>query len=310
MNLKELAHLRQRASHLDQNRHHQAREFYLSGLKLLAAAQQEGYQNNKRLTEALTQFLQALRLHHRDQGSALAAAYIFGLAGNLNQAQRYLRLILEVTPQHPEALKLQAQLSQPFTQPQTEPTQPASAIPDHDALYDLLAEKIHKEIHSLHRQGIFVPVLEPDALAQLAEDTENRKNNYAWLCEQRERVETEIDTSDLAQAMQILEKALKRQEGIYEASLKMQVLVPHLQEFEREVITVTVAMLKSPTLERVKETEVQLENMLDRCDTLADQIDELENKGFSHKNLTDLYHLLVVRLEHLQDKLDEVIPLR
>jgi DNA repair ATPase RecN len=50
--------------------------------------------------------------------------------------------------------------------------------------------------------------------------------------------------------------------------------------------------------------ELGLENLLDQCDFLADQLDAFEQRGWNIAELESSYQGLLENLSHLQDKLD------
>jgi hypothetical protein len=304
VNFKELASLRDNAGHLDKHRHSQSDQSYQIGLEQLAQARIGQLQNSDLLSQALAFFLQSLRLNRRDSRPAVAAAYIFILAGNARQANRYLRLVLAMHPNHSDALALQAQLSI------SAKTVPARANQDYESVYEQVSENLKALIQILHSEISFQPSLNSQDLLELEARYHYLDQSLRQLEAAVLRLDQELDASELFRDFRLIEQGCNRLLNVIARSHKLQALHSDIQHLIDDVAQTITYFANDMSLERVKEIELSLDGFLDRCDILADQLDLLESEGYLLDSLIEAYTCLTEQFGLLQDKLDEVVPLR
>jgi chromosome segregation ATPase len=121
------------------------------------------------------------------------------------------------------------------------------------------------------------------------------------LQQQLKILDEEFDISDLNSYMRQIMQYMQDLRQNISASETLVVLAQQIDSEEHylEQFSAQIDMLSYGELEQA------LEKVLDRCDRLADQLDNWEAKGISMDDLIKRYERLTREVENIQDQLDE-----
>jgi len=115
-------------------------------------------------------------------------------------------------------------------------------------------------------------------------------------------IDTEIQTDELQQQLKPLEKLLVRYQQIDEFSQLLRDMRQRIRSEAAEVAD----LIKQLNQHSPADLDRLTEKYLDSCDAVADQMDDLENRGCPIDLLNSDYQNWVSLLENLQDTVDEV----
>lgn len=307
MNLKELVHAQ---SHLLQHRHSEADLLCKQAYYLIAEAEAGDFAEKALLKQALQLFTQAARQQRRYPEPYIGLAYLAILLEQRVQAQRYLQTVLSLAPQHADAAQLLHYLSHPPETPSAWPSPAASALPQTPADLDQLHEQLEHQLYAFVRQLMQQPPpeagFENATVAELRTQSESLAAQIQVFEQQLVLLEGEFDTADLRRRLRPAEAIYRRyQAALTSSELQMTIHGEIIQLIE------TVRHLwpefTAPHAAPRSTLESQLEKLMDRCDWLADRLDELGAEQ-ALETLEYRYHALVNMLEELREKLDEYPP--
>lgn len=329
MNLKELANFNQpnrsetipkSLEDLDElDRLSPTEEAYLKGVDLLNQACQDGNVNKTKLEAAFKVFAEIKKAEPQNPDPYVPLAYIYSLMNNRLQADTHLKIALELAPEHPEALELQAAL---LASAQGEPTQEPEPAPS-DWLgsldYELereLAEEDEKEyLASLAALPLEFDPLDPGALELTKNyDLDDLYDGIENLIQNQ--VRSLMDT--MAQAKATPESA---QELYYQQiflMLQQKVLNFHIEAVEQEIDTQDLKHKMLPLqalLRRVLKNAQASEQMLVQEQqiawsagavvTLSRLLDKVKSRQ-EHQLIETALERLMDEIDRTADSLDEL----
>ena len=114
-------------------------------------------------------------------------------------------------------------------------------------------------------------------------------------------LEDDMDLTPLQQKRHLLEREFQRFEAVAHLSSRYLSLLERIQNS----LQVTESQLERLQQGHSTEPAQMIESLLDTCDQLADELDDLHNHGHAVTRLEKAYEQLAQRLSSLQDKLDE-----
>ncbi|MGV3524279.1 MAG: tetratricopeptide repeat protein [Candidatus Sericytochromatia bacterium] len=305
MDLQVLATLQKKTSGLSQQRHELSHDLTRQAVAELLAAQAEDYARPERLVAACNAFMDAIRHHRQALEPWIGMGYLLWLTGDPAEARLYLSEALLLDPENKDALTLMALA-------QTAPSEPEPLSDDtqsdaYDQLYDALEARIHQGVQRLSslRPDTFVLSRERFQIQKMERHYARLMADYQEMQDQMAVIEQEIDCSPLAQMLRPFDILLRRCQEVLTASWQLcdlhDMLAQHNHWLDQEW----------QRLSRLREGETpefsqeRLDYLLNDCDALADQIDQLEQKEQDVSLLVPAYEALAAKIGQLQDLLDQ-----
>lgn len=306
-----LSKLQNKAAQLTQDRLQNASDYLADGISCLLDAEDEGYQDRELLVEACENFMEAMRLNHNAPEPCIGMAYLLLLLGEYHQAFGYVTEALSLDPQNEDAHTLSKEIQKALAaqnQSLEEPFEETDDEPDFDLLYEQLQAQIKNEVH--HASTLPPKWLDISDQRFQIEKTERlyielRQGQEAIL-EQCKVLETEIDCSALRQMMRPLDIILNRCKASLTQSWQLVQLEEMMQEHNQWLNKTLKQLGLKPDQMPADFSQQRFEYLLEDCDALADQLDELEQRQIEISALVVQYEILANRISELQDLLDQV----
>lgn len=300
-----------------EQRHQQAAALYEQGRLHIREALVQPLDRD-RLRQAAGCFGKGMQLHSRNPANFIGMAFLLLLTGQAPQAIPYIRTALELEPESQLARELLEQAQRPPRRPgrkhDVQPlSQPVSqSVPafdkiDYDALYDATQTEIQILIRQISAQELLTqkPTPDPAKLVQLQDLRADLKLRHADFLELAETIETELDVNLLRQQLGALEAVLRRLEGQIRLFRRFIAILQDIAKHISLTNTVIQAAQNARDPADLPGFEKTLQDLLDHCDQIADQLDELEARHIDIALLYRPYKAYLERIEEYQDALEE-----
>lgn len=341
---EELNNLRTTARRLSNGLSQSVKALGEAGIRYLLAAHVDKFTDTSQLQKAYEALTKALQRDRQNAQYYVALGYLCILVGDYQTAHRFYDTLLKLKPGHPDGLifmdylrfrapELFPALGQKkeeasFILPPKKLSSTAKTAPpdestahknrarlaqdpeqrkegaenEFDALYDKVEKRILQRLQTHMRLQLPELTLESNEIKILETHEERLALTILELNQELDTLEKDMDVSGLRQRMRPLEQHLERLRDTLERSRHFRKVRSQISKLTRETVESHAQVDKKALA--LAAAEMLLESLLDRCDALADQLEELEMQGFSIKVLEKPYHRLVTLLEGLQEKLD------
>ncbi|MBT9545659.1 MAG: tetratricopeptide repeat protein [Candidatus Sericytochromatia bacterium] len=310
MDFSAIASIQQTRQQLENRRQNQAEALMKTAFEAMRKAfdPNSGRQKRQFLQAALEAFGNALQQQRSNPEIYIGLAYLLISMQEFAQAYNYLQEGQRLAPDHPDIEQMLAYLKQRSERIQAKPVantrdgHSGGQLPsedEYDELYDKVESQLQTALAGIQSEELptkpTLALSQSPTLAQLFQD-------YQQLSQSLQRdlriLHSEFDTAPLEQQLVRLNLFLKRCQGLLAGAEELTLLYQALQGFRAEVKGLIQAFSPSAALPPV-------DDLLDRCDAFADQLDEYERKGYALKELLESYEALVEDLENLQNLIDE-----
>ena len=338
---KELDQLRITATYLSNGVSHSVKSLAEAGFRYLMAAHKTHFEDFSYLDKSYESLTKALQRDRQNAQLYIHLGYLCVLVEDYQTAHQFFDTLLSLKPGHPDALifmdylqfrapelfsdlkqesfcfKLdenlldspqkntislgKQQVSSDFRAAQQEARKESDEI-DLDHFYEKVEKRIYHKVQTSMRLNLPEMSLEASELKILETHQEQLSLFVLDLHQDLERLEKEIDITALQQLVRPLEQQLERIQSSLELSRLFRRLRGMISKLTREVIE-THGQWDKKNLSSVI-GEQSLESYLDRCDGIADELEELESTGRNITALEKPYQRVVSLLESLQEKLD------
>ncbi|MGE3725013.1 MAG: tetratricopeptide repeat protein [Candidatus Sericytochromatia bacterium] len=310
MDFSAIASIQQTRQQLENRRQNQAEALMKSAFEAMRKAfdPHSGRQKRQFLQAALEAFGNALQQQRSNPEIYIGLAYLLISMQEFAQAYNYLQEGQRLAPDHPDIQQMLAYLTQRSERIQTKPVahtheaysgEPHQGEDDYDELYDKVESQLQTALAGIQRE---VLPLQPNLALSQSPALAQLLRHYQQLAQSLQRdlrvLHSEFDTAPLEQQMVRLNIFLKRCQGLLAGAEELKQLYQALQGFRSEVKRQIQAFSPTAALPPV-------DDLLDRCDAFADQLDEYERKGYALKELLECYEAVVEDLENLQNLIDE-----
>lgn len=293
---------------IGQQRHQNAQNAYRQGCILFEAAITHDY--DKSLIErAAKSFIQGIRIKRTEPLNYLGLAYIFCLLEQYSESLTILQQLLRLSPDNAEAQSLWERAQRGKTQPLSMPTEPTlEAELDYDALYERLRYQMIDWVRQASSQALpQTPSLDPQEMVRLQEATQYYQRLLSEITQQMSLLEYEIDLGELRRLLQPLETQARQVQRLQENTLAFVALQAEMQQEIQACQNWQHALSQQGlTTAREENDPARLEQLLDHCDALADQLDSFENKDLNIAALEQIYNRLIHQVSAIQELLDEL----
>lgn len=261
-------------------------------LSFLNHARQEQFQNAETVQQAYAALKGAITQTPAIPEPYLGMSYLLWRTGHYDSAYFVCQEALKVSPGNKDALQIQAQLEK---DPRFKQISQNNGL-DFDGLYDEVEALLLKNVHYyLQSQANITPgvVQRPifEKLSTLVQEIES----YIHL------LETEFDVSTLQSRLHPLQVLSRRQQKMSSISTQFKTIQAEM-ETNLELTNQLIHLSVDP--ENPAEIESKVESLLDRCDLIADQIDDLEKQGHNTASLEQIYNQWIEKVAILQEQLE------
>lgn len=280
---------------------------YRMGAEYLRRARKEQFQNRALVKRAAICFGQAIENNRRDPRPLVKLAYISLVFRDAKLATRHLNEALRLEPGNAEAKKLQAHLEKQSTQALRNLKQKDQGLTlksvrrlqestpvQGENLYLQTQQLIQAQIRESFElmQGIR-PTLVGINLNKYEQIYQQLEANYDTISRQLDQLEAEgIQIEPLERELQKLEINLNQLEDTCKLSRQMMTLKKIAQSETERVQDWNLQLETNPTVELKASLDAQFDAVMERCDALADELDELEGSGFDIQPLMKYYQQL------------------
>lgn len=302
-----------------------AKETYEAGAALLRQAEQMGFSDKSLLQEAGNLFSQALQQSPSYAEPYLGMAQLFLWVEQKPKAHEYFSQAQRLHPQHPEVRRMAA-LFMDAKAPQISEEEKAAdkaqalkewlfqpkrleSATDYDQAYDKLEKFLRAFVRSLslQEQAPIHPSLEPAAVAELQQRSQELETIETHVLKTLDVLKEEFTLEALEKQLWPLQILLRKYRRAIKDSQTYQEIRQQIAQALAQVRRVYDNLVFSPSSEEIQALEQQLEKLLDLCDHLADQLDELEQRQVGQTDLSRDYQKLVLLVESLSEQLDGLI---
>jgi hypothetical protein len=314
MKLEALLEARKQANATSQARNSARYEQALQeGMQALANYQASHFRLRAELRKACELLTEAMGADRSKPAPYVGLGYVFILLDDSQTAARLLTDALRKDPENADAkmfleyLQVKNQrkakkVAAPLTPKPSAKKPVADEEIDLDLLYDRTEARLITQLQLISQAA--QPQVSVDKETGLA-FRKRLREFQAFLTEIREDIaliDTEIQTDELQQQLKPMETMLKRYIQVDEFSQELRELRQRIRTETAEV----AALFKQLNQFGPAELDQLTEKYLDSCDAVADQMDDLENRGCPIELLNSDYKSWVAILENLQDNVDEL----
>lgn len=290
---------------ISQNRKQKGIQYCQAGYRDLSEAEKSGFQNKELLKQAAQHFIQAIRQERTQVEAYIGLAYLLLLISDLRAAEAQLKVALRLSPENPD---IKALLEYCLHQRLGLKTPVRNSLArESEQRYTQLQSKIQGAIQTWSQRSMpLEPTCEPEPLARLQANQQELSALWLSLDQELRELEHDMQILSLRRQAQPLQSLLWRLEKIIHTSRHFQTLQQTIQLALQEVQQSSAHIQKLSDKQQIQHFEqTTLEQYLDQCDHLADQLDALSSQGHDIRVLEQPYERLVAAIEYLQDLLDE-----
>lgn len=306
MSFSGLQLLQKEATQLHKRRKADLEPMLQKGFALLNEAEEGGFSDREALTKASQIFLKVLICHRSDIRPYLFVAYVFILLKNFNRAQKYLDSARTI--QHDHLLLIQFQNTLKSMENQTQAALPSIVFQHQGNPEDLFLEvkqELIRQVKSLTELWMPTLPLHPDDGIAYQSQLVQFDANFEAITEHLRTLDREVDTLTLRVHLRPFEVLLRRHKAHLAILVDYQNIKADLLAFKKQINwAYTRLETRDDALEKEPFEEI-LENLLDQCDLLADQIDEFEKQQQNTQDLEEIYHQILPLIEQYQELLDQ-----
>lgn len=298
-----------RSDALKNDRREEAEQDYLMGLAKLQQAEELGFEDKAAILSAYRHFATAIQKNRSEVRYQTGMAYLQLLIGNERRALMFVAEALRQDPANQRALMLQDQIQQIQTASpdrrrlagwQALEDQPAPrSDEDYDKAYDELEDFINEEIRLMMQTSVSPePTMDPDQARDQARFHEQLLALDQLLATKLELLEKEIETQSLERMLAPLSQLASRIEQALELHTLFHLLLDGVEGAIEDTETYLSLIDEGDSI-----PQANIDMLLDLCDELADQLDELsQHRGI--KPVEARYEALVGAIEKLQDRIE------
>lgn len=300
------------------SREKKSRNYYLVAMTCLKAAQQHP-QPQELYQKAADFFLKAIRYNRSDPAAYLGLAYLLMLFQKPDKALPYLQHVLERDPRNARALELKQLLADTFVsqQPQqaAEPAAQSQALPQAisslqrtatsqaaDTDTQALRAELEKELKMAERltQGLKV-THQSQVLQRLLQLKQKLLDKYASF---QQRLAQSQTSPELQSLLRAFSQHLQQLDTVLEQSSLLSHLYQQLESLLDEAELFFEDTEAQPPPYGHRHTS-QLDQYFATYDTLADQLDQLEQQGMEIVSLVPIFDQLSQVLSELDSLIRE-----
>lgn len=286
---------RQQVKNTHQQQQSQAQAHYQTSLQLIL--EYTDTLNPALLSQAMEAIKASLALRSNQAEPYTVLAYIFSGLGKQTEALKYFKQAQALNPDLPLLKTLQGILSSGHSNKEQE--QPVSVHSNEDNLYHETERLISEATHWL------MAVQNPPKQPQASEVEKSRfealfaqlEARHQTMTKQVHVLESSMDVSALCAQLFPFEIVLKEWGQVIALSDQFIRLQTQIFRLAKRVQDLASELLSAP-----EKGQTHLEDILDQCDALADELDALAQKGHTIQALEAPYNALLQQVTEVQDE--------
>lgn len=320
MNFSAISSIQDQTQELSKQREQKSFEQCKKGFEFLAAAEKGDFKDKSLLTQACDAFASAIAQQRHASDPYFGMGYLLFLLKDYPASIRYLTEALQMDPEHPDAKMLLENIklltrprpatgSSSFRAKSSESKDPAKPTPDFDQLYDEIEALVHAEVRDLMSQSMIPPVASVNKaeLLALKDFVQRQQKTLNTLLLKLKIVDEEIDTDDLRGKLKTVESLTRRYENALDISKNMLQVKAEMNNMNAGLEGLKAEIEGAHNRNELSEFESTLENILDRCDQIADQLDEWDQAHHPVNTLVEMYESLVAEIDQLNEIFDDCL---
>lgn len=290
----------------------QARYISSQGVSLMTLAELQDYQDRELVLQACHYFMDAIQFKRDFVEPYLHLARAFIVFHDDRQAVKYLIQAKEFEPEHPDILRLldflqsTGKSSRGNTDPPDLPPpiglafQQSLEVQDFESLEIQLLKDIRTLMTSEQTQVRLS--LNPQIQQEMQAAYLSLKDQYEQIQARLNVLAQETEVSGLELSLRPLEILMRRFQATLQLAGQLTEIKNQIEGLQSET-QMHIQALKTEAAQAESQEEA-LECMLDNCDALADQLDELASANQDISLVEHDYQELVAQIVHWQDMLD------
>jgi len=273
------------------------------GYGLLAKAEETGFKDKSLLKSASDAFIRAIRQERGNAEAYVGLGYLLLLISDFEGAEKQLKAALQFAPDNRDAKSLlefsqHKRLGIPLktAQPETE---------ESEQLLIQFVERIQAATRKCKSSLLKQPLMDMGQLQVLLKEHGESQWRFQQLEHELAELDQSFDAHSLKGLLSTFSDLLRHQTKMIQTSLTFQKLEQALlgqMQRVRDAI-VNLPHLNNKAAIQAFESET-LEDLLDHCDKLADQLDTVSEQGHDIRALERQYETLVQMIENLQEQID------
>lgn len=318
---------------------YQSKRALKQGFTYLITTEKQNFINKELLKRSCHAFAKAIQFDKNNSDAFFGLAYVLTLlkeyttayiyileASKLdpkNQDLHYLKTFIEKTLQLPsessESLPLTSQEQSESMKMQGLPEDELGEIrtlkrkrtfqnsSEYDELLESLEKIIRKQVHDIMHSKAAQPTPSLNAvqLDKIRAFTKKLQEKYANIDKQLNILDEELETTELRIKLKPIEVGIQRLQETIHVSLDFIKIKSVIEEYLHAVNQSAIVAKRAKSYAEFSLIEKEAEIIIDHCDTIADQLDDIDDKGFHCDQLDKLYENLCIRVEGLQELIDD-----
>lgn len=290
-----------------EQRHLQSSQLYEKGKQLVREALSPSI-NKHKLKQTVDCFSKGIQSNYKNASNYWGMGYLFLSLNQPLKSIPYIRSGLEIEPLSSlgQALMRQAQSGlipvgkkSKFIAPEKDD--------DFEQLYEDTANALMRLLKELLAEPFCTapPTLEPEILVKIKSKHDEYLARQTKLAKDIQVLDQEIDISDLEIHVATIQRKLKQLENSYSLQALFLEINSQIQN-EMEAVNHLIEKVEGIlSLNKTLSEDNEIQILMDRCDFIADRLDDLGSKNIEITILEQSYMKYVSRLELLQDLLEE-----
>lgn len=287
-----------------QNRILKANKLIQAGIDLYSELKDAGYTDKKQLRKVAQLWMDAIQLNRKNPNPYLYLAQLF-LTFNANiEALKYLQEVKKFAPNDPDLLMMMEYVGQ-ASQKQQKPDSPdmpdQDKVRDLDDLYDKVENFLHHKVKAIMTTKKLpkFPSIFPEEIETMEATVQELKEVCHSIQMQLEILDKELCVSELRVKFHPLIRLKNQFIRFIELSQQLKVVYGNIRAQTMSVLRL-IQQLQSGN-----QSDINIEDILDKCDDYADKLDYLSIDHPDHILAVEpAYEKLLKVVDSLQDELE------
>ncbi len=266
------------------------------GFCCLMAAEKKGFASPDLLKKAADAFAISVQYNRKNPQPLIGLAYLFLLVKDAKSAAPYLAQAAQLAPDHPDLVVLNQWLLGKKTD--------TSADLESDLRFEQVGRLISHSVQQ-YLQLHPLPSIEPQLYLRLQQQQLALRELCEHLHAQITELQAESESFGLDYQLAPLWEKLKSFEVAVQVSQDYLRLIKGIQTDISAIEDLSMALQLRAEQALLDVLEQKLEIFLDRCDAIADQLDDYDRRGFEIAGVEKYYQSLCQKIECLQESVED-----
>lgn len=304
LNTNDLQALQAQQSQLSLDRKSRSMALGNKGFKMLQLAHASNFEDKSLLGSASEAFIQSIGYDRHNADGYLGMAQILFLVQDYALMNKYLDELQLLQPGHLAIKDLRdlVKANAPTDHLRADPL----SVSEPGLSFEDMSMQLVRYVFEISKAPILPHQLVVDRQEQvaLAQLLQQRQSHLQRLEQQVEQLETSLDTLSLRQRLNPIHHYVKQLENQLKVSDKARNLLLNCQQGVKQVAMIKTRLPEIQAPQDIPTLEKALEFLVDSCDHVADQLDELEQRGYHILPVELHYRHWVQEIEHAFEEID------